>query len=193
VFAGFAAFEDPPKPSAAEAVRALAASGVTVKVVTGDNELVTQHVCTELACRSAECSPAARSKRWVTRRLQRAPRTSLSSAASPHPEEPLIHALRSRRHVVGYLGDGINDAPSLHTADVGLSVDGAVDVAGRRPTDPAGPRPDGGSPRALEGRRTFGNIMKYVMMGRAPTLEHVQHGGRHADPAILPMLPSRSW
>ena len=156
VFAGFAAFDDPPKASAAQALRALAEHGVAVKIVTGDNELVTRHVCARARPRrSTACCTGARDRgRSTTRRCARARRA----------HQPVLPRRRRRRrtassgrckprgHVVGYLGDGINDAPSLHAADVGLSVDGAVDVAKEAADhDPARARPRRAARRRARG------------------------------------------
>ena len=132
IFAGFAAFLDPPKESArAGAAGAGATSASTVKVVTGDNELVTRHVCAELGLpvagvlTGAEIARHGRPGAGGARRSD----TTLFCRVTPAQKNRVILALKRRGHVVGYLGDGINDAPSLHSADVGISVDGAVDVA----------------------------------------------------------------
>ncbi len=192
VFAGFAAFEDPPKPSAAEAVRALTASGVAVKVVTGDNELVTQHVCAELGLRVSGVLTGDEIQAMTDPALAaRAEAVNLFCRVTPPQKNRVIHALRSRRHVVGYLGDGINDAPSIHSADVGLSVDGAADVA-KEAADLILLDHDLGVVHrgVLEGRRTFGNIMKYVMMGTSSNFGNMfsMAGGTLVLP-FLPMLP----
>jgi Mg2+-importing ATPase len=192
VFAGFAAFEDPPKASAAEAVRALTASGVTVKVVTGDNELVTQHVCAELGLPVTGVLTGSEIEAMTDPALAaRAEGVNLFCRVAPAQKNRVIHALRSRRHVVGYLGDGINDAPSIHSADVGMSVDGAVDVA-KEAADLILLDHDLGVVHrgVLEGRRTFGNIMKYVMMGTSSNFGNMfsMAGGTLILP-FLPMLP----
>ena len=192
VFGGFAAFEDPPKASAAEAVRALTASGVTVKVVTGDNELVTQHVCAELGLPVAGVLTGSEIQEMSDPALAaRAEGVNLFCRVTPPQKNRIIQALRSRRHVVGYLGDGINDAPSIHSADVGMSVDGAVDVA-KEAADLILLDHDLGVVHrgVLEGRRTFGNIMKYVMMGTSSNFGNMfsMAGGTLLLP-FLPMLP----
>jgi P-type Mg2+ transporter len=192
VFAGFVAFEDPPKASAAEAVRALTASGVTVKVVTGDNELVTQHVCAELGLPVTGVLTGSEIEKMGDPALAaRAEGVNLFCRVTPPQKNRVIHALRSRRHVVGYLGDGINDAPSIHSADVGMSVDGAVDVA-KEVADLILLDHDLGVVHrgVLEGRRTFGNIMKYVMMGTSSNFGNMfsMAGGTLILP-FLPMLP----
>jgi len=192
VFAGFAAFEDPPKPSAAAAVCALAASGVMVKVVTGDNELVTQHVCAELGLPVTGVLTGAEIETMTDPALAaRATEVSLFCRVAPAQKNRVIQALRSRGHVVGYLGDGINDAPSIHSADVGISVDGAVDVA-KEAADLILLDHDLGVVHrgVLEGRRTFGNIMKYVLMGTSSNFGNmVSMAGATLVLPFLPMLP----
>ncbi|HSN80260.1 MAG TPA: magnesium-translocating P-type ATPase, partial [Rhodoferax sp.] len=166
IFAGFAAFLDPPKTSAGQAIHALAASGVAVKIVTGDNERVTRHVCSQLGVPVdgvlIGTEVAALNDDALRARVES---VNLFCRVNPAQKNRIILALKARGHVVGYLGDGINDAPSLHTADVGISVDGAVDVAKQAAAMillehdlmvlHLG---------VLEGRRTFANVMKYIMM-----------------------------
>jgi len=192
VFAGFLAFEDPPKASAAEAVRALSASGVTVKIVTGDNELVTQHVCAELGLPVTGVLTGGEIQAMTDPALAaRAEAVNLFCRVTPPQKNRVIQALRSRRHVVGYLGDGINDAPSIHSADVGMSVDGAVDVA-KEVADLILLDHDLGVVHrgVLEGRRTFGNIMKYVMMGTSSNFGNMfSMAGATLILPFLPMLP----
>jgi P-type Mg2+ transporter len=189
VFAGLAAFFDPPKASAGAAIAALAARGVAVKILTGDNELVTRHVCRELGldCGGVVGGPdLGRVDDQALGALVE--RTTVFCRLTPAQKNRVILALRRRGHVVGFLGDGINDAPSLHSADVGLSVDGAVDVA----RDAAalillehdlGVLHDG----VLEGRRTFGNIMKYIMMATSSNFGNM--ASMAAAAAVLPFLP----
>jgi Mg2+-importing ATPase len=192
VFAGFVAFEDPPKASAAEAVRTLTASGVAVKVVTGDNELVTQHVCAELGLPVTGVLTGSEIQIMSDPALAaRAEGVNLFCRVAPAQKNRVIQALRSRRHVVGYLGDGINDAPSIHSADVGISVEGAADVA-REAADLILLDHDLGVVHrgVLEGRRTFGNIMKYVKMGTSSNFGNMfSMAGATLILPFLPMLP----
>ncbi|MBL6455767.1 magnesium-translocating P-type ATPase [Belnapia sp. T6] len=189
VFAGYVAFLDPPKESARPALAELAALGVVVKVVTGDNERVTRRVCTELGlpCEGLLTGPelAALDDEALSARLGR---TTAFCRVTPAQKARVIRAFRRAGHVVGYLGDGINDAPSLHAADVGLSVEGAVDVA----KDAAamillrhelGVLAEG----VREGRRTFANIMKYVMMGTSSNFGNML--SMAAAVLLLPFLP----
>ena len=189
VFAGFAAFLDPPKASAAEALKALAASGVAVKIVTGDNERVTRHVCTQLGV-SIEgvltgTEVAAMNDDALRARVEG---VNLFCRVNPSQKNRIILALKARGHVVGYLGDGINDAPSLHTADVGISVEGAVDVAKQAAAmilleHDLMVLHQG----ILEGRRTFGNVMKYIMMATSSNFGNMF--SMAAATLFLPFLP----
>jgi P-type Mg2+ transporter len=194
VFAGFAAFEDPPKMDAGKAIASLTAIGVDVKVVTGDSELVTQHVCELLGLPVASILMGAEIAQMDDQALAaRAPGVTLFCRVTPAEKNRVILALRHRGHVVGYLGDGINDAPALHSADVGISVEGAVDVA----KDAAdlvllehdlGVLHDG----VLEGRRTFGNILKYIMMGTSSNFGNMfSMAGASLLLPFLPMLPTQ--
>jgi Mg2+-importing ATPase len=191
VFAGFAAFLDPPKQSARPALEALAREGVRVKVVTGDNERVALHVCRELGLEVEGVLTGAEVGELDDHALQvRAERTTLFARVSPGQKSRVIGALRRRGHVVGYLGDGINDAPSLHAADVGISVDGAVDVA-REAADLLLLRQDLDVlyDGVLEGRRSFGNVMKYIRMGTSSNFGYLL--SMAGASVLLPFLPMR--
>jgi Mg2+-importing ATPase len=191
-FAGFAAFLDPPKESARAALAALARLGVAVKIVTGDNENVTRHVCRELGMEVGGVISGGELETLSDEALiARLADTNLFCRVTPAQKARVIRALRRRGHVVGYLGDGINDAPSLHAADAGLSVEGAVDVAKEAASmillrNDLNVLADG----VREGRRTFANIMKYVMMGTSSNFGNMfsMAGGVLFLP-FLPMLP----
>ena len=127
---GFAAFLDPPKASAKEALARLASAGSTVKVVTGDNELVTQHIVGQLGLPESDVLTGDEIQQMDDQALSaRVENVNLFCRVTPAQKNRVILALKRRGRVVGYLGDGINDAPSLHSADIGFSVDTAVDVA----------------------------------------------------------------
>ncbi|HEY5582127.1 MAG TPA: magnesium-translocating P-type ATPase [Rhodoferax sp.] len=189
IFAGFAAFLDPPKASAGEALKALAASGVAVKIVTGDNERVTRHVCTQLGVAIEGVLTGTEVEALNDDALRaRVEGVNLFCRVNPAQKNRIILALKGRGHVVGYLGDGINDAPSLHTADVGLSVDGAVDVAKQAAAmilleNDLMVLHKG----ILEGRRTFGNVMKYIMMATSSNFGNMF--SMAAATLFLPFLP----
>lgn len=192
VFAGFAAFLDPPKESAKAALAGLAADGVAVKIITGDNELVTQHVFAQLGLPVVGVLTGAQIQQMDDPALAaRVEQVNLFCRVAPTQKNRVILALKQRGHVVGYLGDGINDAPSLHSADVGISVDGAVDVA-KAAADMILLEHDLLVLHAgvLEGRRTFGNIMKYIMMGTSSNFGNMfSMAGASLVLPFLPMLP----
>jgi len=193
-FAGFLAFLDPPKAGAREALSALADLGVAVKVVTGDNEQVTRHVCGELGLKvTAALSGPELADLTEEALAARVDDTTLFCRVTPPQKSRIIAALRRKGHVVGYLGDGINDAPPLHAADVGFSVDSAVDVAKEAASiilleKELGVLADG----VREGRRTFANILKYMMMGTSSNFGNMfsMAGGVLFLP-FLPMLPTQ--
>jgi Mg2+-importing ATPase len=192
VFAGFAAFLDPPKESAKAALAGLAADRVAVKIITGDNELVTQHIFAQLDLPVTGVLTGADIQQMDDLALAaRVEQVNLFCRVAPAQKNRVILALKRRDHVVGYLGDGINDAPSLHSADVGISVDSAVDVA-KEAADMILLERDLVVLHAgvLEGRRTFGNIMKYIMMGTSSNFGNMfSMAGASLFLPFLPMLP----
>ncbi len=194
VLAGFAAFLDPPKASAASALAALKDNGVAIKILTGDSDLVTQHVCGQLGIPVIGQLIGKEIELMDDQTLQaRVEAVNLFCRVNPAQKDRVIRALKARGHVVGYLGDGINDAPSLHTADVGLSVDSAVDVA-KEAADMILLEQDLHVLHAgvLEGRRTFGNIMKYIMMGTSSNFGNMfSMAGASLFLPFLPMLPTQ--
>ena len=193
-FAGFTAFLDPPKASAAMALAHLQQAGVRIKVVTGDSDLVTRHVCQKLGIEVQGVLMGHDIEQLDTRTLQRkVEQANLFCRVSPSQKERVILALKANQHVVGYMGDGINDAPSLHAADVGLSVDTAVDVA-KAAADMILLEQDLSVIHAgvLEGRRTFGNILKYIMMGTSSNFGNMfSMAGAALFLPFLPMLPTQ--
>ncbi len=194
IFAGFAAFLDPPKASAAQAVNALDQSKVAVKILTGDNELVTRHICGELGIPVVGVLTGAEIQEMSDEALRaRVEQVNLFCRANPAQKNRVILALKARGHVVGFLGDGINDAPSLHSADVGISVDSAVDVA-KQAADMILLEHDLGALRdgIHEGRRTFGNVLKYIMMGTSSNFGNMfSMAAATLFLPFLPMLPTQ--
>lgn len=163
-FAGFLLFLDPPKPGVAAALKAMAARGIGVKVITGDNRYVAQHLAKAVGLKTHGIITGEELSQMTKEALFGiAPKTDLFVEIDPNQKERIIAALRQRGHAVGYLGDGINDAPALHTADIGISVDSAVDVA-REAADMILLQRDLGV--LLTGiddsRKTFANTMKYI-------------------------------
>jgi Mg2+-importing ATPase len=192
VFAGYAAFLDPPKKSAEEALTKLTHAGVAVKVVTGDNELVTKHICEKLGLPITGVLTGAEMQGMSEQALQaRVEDVNLFCRVNPAQKNRVILALKQRGRIVGYMGDGINDAPSLHSADIGISVDSAVDVAKNAAEmilleQDLNVLYDG----VVEGRRTFGNIMKYIMMGTSSNFGNMfSMAGATLFLPFLPMLP----
>jgi len=194
VFAGFAVFLDPPKASAGAALQALTQSGVAVKIVTGDSELVTQHVCTTLGIPIVGIITGKEIEALDETALNAVvERFNLFCRVNPKQKERVIRALKARGHVVGYLGDGINDAPSLHSADVGLSVDSGADVA-KAAADMILLKQDLNvlHEGVLEGRRTFANVMKYLLMGTSSNFGNMfSMAGASLFLPFLPMLPTQ--
>lgn len=164
VFAGFLLFLDPPKPGMAETLKALAGRGVRVKVISGDNRHVAAHLAEIIGLPHRNILTGADVAKLTKSALfARAARTDIFAEIDPNQKERIIAALRRRGHVVGYLGDGINDAPALHEADIGISVEGAVDVAREAADMILLQRDLGVLLRGIDdGRRTFANTMKYI-------------------------------
>jgi P-type Mg2+ transporter len=187
--AGYVAFLDPPKETAAPALDALKRSGIAVKVLTGDNELVTRKICQHVGLPIDSVVLGREIEAMSSAQLAEvAERTTIFARLSPSHKQRLIQALQSRNHVVGFLGDGINDAAALHAADVGISVDTAVDVA-KESADiilleksllvlEAG---------VLQGRKVFSNIVKYVRMGASSNFGNMF--SVLGASALLPFVP----
>ncbi len=190
--AGFVGFLDPPKESATPAIASLGANGVRVVILTGDNELVTRRICTQVGVNtdSLMLGPAIDALTDDALAIA-AEQTSVFARLTPGHKQRIIRALQSRGHVVGFLGDGINDAPALHTADVGLSVDSAVDIAKDSAdvilleksllviTD-----------AVREGRAVFANILKYIRMGASSNFGNMFSViGASAWLPFMPMAP----
>jgi Mg2+-importing ATPase len=167
VLTGYLAFLDPPKDSAKTAIAALRQHGVTVKVLTGDNDLVTRKVCTEVGINAEKILLGNDVEKMSDEQLADViDCTDVYARLSPAHKKRVVQALQKKGHVVGFMGDGINDAPALRAADVGISVDTAVDIA-KESADMILLEKnlmvleEG----VLEGRKVFANIMKYIRMG----------------------------
>ncbi len=189
VFCGFTVFLDPPKAGAAQALAQLRALHVHVKVVTGDNEGVTRHVCAQVGLPVHHLLTGAQIELLDDAVLAvQVQKASAFCRVSPAQKSRVLRALKSRGHVVGFIGDGVNDAPSLHEADVGISVDTAVDVAKEAADMILLDRDlavlhDG----VVEGRRTFANVMKYIMMATSSNFGNML--SMAAASVLLPFLP----
>jgi Mg2+-importing ATPase len=194
VLAGFLTFSDPPLDTAKLALEALKRDGVEVKILTGDNELVTQHICAQVGLLDGRIVLGDEIERMTDTALAHVvEQTSVFARVSPAQKNRIILALKHRSHVVGYLGDGINDAPSLHAADVGISVSTAVDVA-RDAADiillerSLGVLHEG----IIEGRKAFGNVMKYLLMGTSSNFGNMfSMAVASMFLPFLPMLPTQ--
>jgi Mg2+-importing ATPase len=192
VLVGYIAFLDPPKESAAEAIAELAAHGVQVKVLTGDNEIITRKICREVGLpvdRVVLGSELAGARAEQIREL--AQQAQVFAKLSPLQKAAVIKALQSKGHVVGFLGDGINDGPALKAADVGISVDSAVDIAKESADIILLEKSllvlDEG---VIEGRKVFGNVVKYIRMGASSNFGNMFSViGASAWLPFLPMAP----
>ncbi len=194
VLAGFVAFADPPREGAKQALAALHDDGVRVVILTGDNELVTRHICEQVGLDVNTLvlgSDLETMNDWAL--AQVAERTAVFARLSPSQKNRVILALKHRSHVVGYLGDGINDAPSLHSADVGISVSTAVDVARDAADIILLEEGLGVLHRGiLEGRRAFGNVTKYLLMGTSSNFGNMfSMAAASVFLQFLPMLPTQ--
>ena len=189
---GYVAFLDPPKETAKAAIKALEGHGVAVKVVTGDNDLVARKICKEVGLATEFVLLGSEVQALSDEQLAEAVlRTTLFARVSPTHKQRIIKALQARNHTVGFIGDGINDAPALRTADVGISVDTAVDIA-KESADmilleksllvlEAG---------VVEGRKVFANILKYVRMGASSNFGNMFSVlGASVFVPFLPMAP----
>jgi Mg2+-importing ATPase len=192
ILLGFLAFLDPPKDTATEALKRLHSLSVDVKVLTGDNEIITAYICKEVGMPVEHLLLGSQIDAMSETELAEAASvTSVFARLAPAHKERIIHALQSKGHVLGFMGDGINDAPALKASDVGISVDSAVDIA-KESSDiillensllvlEQG---------VLEGRRVFGNIIKYIKMAASSNFGNMfSVVGASAFLPFLPMLP----
>ena len=192
ILLGFLAFLDPPKETALEALKRLHALSVDVKILTGDNEIITAYICKQVGMQVDNLLLGSQIEKMNEEQLCQAVRsTSVFARLVPAHKERVVHALQSNGHVVGFMGDGINDAPALKAADVGISVDSAVDIA-KESSDiillensllilEQG---------VMEGRRVFGNIIKFIKMAASSSFGNMLSVvGASAFLPFLPMLP----
>ena len=192
VLQGYVAFLDPAKETCAAAIADLGGHGVTVKVITGDNDLVAKKICVDVGLKVDATLLGVDVERMTDAELADVvERTTLFARVSPAHKQRIIKALQSSGHVVGFMGDGINDAPALHAADVGISVDSAVDIAKASADMILLEKSllvlDEG---VLEGRKVFANISKYVRMGASSNFGNMFSVlGASVFVPFLPMLP----
>ncbi|MGC8917083.1 MAG: magnesium-translocating P-type ATPase [Thermoanaerobaculum sp.] len=192
ILLGYIAFFDPPKESADEALKLLRKAGVEVKVLTGDNALVTEKVCRDVGLPFERVVTGAQLAALSPEELARVvEQAQIFVKLTPTQKEDVVSALRRNGHVVGFLGDGINDAPALRAADVGISVDTGADVAKEAADIVLLEKSllvleEG----ILEGRRVFANIIKYIRMGASSNFGNMFSvlGASYLIP-FLPMKP----
>ena len=188
-FAGFVTFLDRPKEGVAAAIAALASLGVTIKIITGDSQLVAQHVAT-LVGLPTDCVLTGRQLDEMNDEAlwRSAEQTTLFAEVDPRQKERIILALKKMGHVVGFLGDGVNDAPAMHAADTSLSVDQAVDVAREAADFVLLERGLDVIRRGIEeGRRTFANTLKYLLVTTSANLGNML--SMAVASLVLPFLP----
>ena len=192
IFKGYLAFFDPPKNDAFAAVKELETLGVEVKIITGDNELVTKKICLDLKLNIKGCITGKELDKLNDEELRLAvEKITIFARVAPMQKERIVIALQQNGHTVGFLGDGINDAPTLKKADVGISVNNGVDIA----KESAGiillnknlvVLKDG----IIDGRRVFGNLVKYIRMGASSNFGNMfSLAGASLFLPFLPMLP----
>ena len=192
VLKGYLAFLDPPKETAAPAIKALQTHGVSIKVLTGDNELVTRKICQEVGLDIHHIMLGDEVEQLNDEELvKRAEETTIFARLSPAHKQRIVQVLRNNGHTVGFLGDGINDSPALREADVGISVDTAADIA-KESADvillekSLMVLEEG----VLEGRKVFANILKYIRMGASSNFGNMFSVlGASVFVPYLPMLP----
>ena len=192
ILAGFLSFADQPLPDAAQTLTALENDGVEMKVISGDNDRVTAHVCAEVGLDPKRVISGDELDRMTDPALAvLSQETQAFARISPAQKNRILLVLKHTGHAVAFMGDGINDAPSLHAADVGISVSSAVDVA-RDAADVVLVQPglkvlhDG----IVEGRKAFGNVMKYLLMGTSSNFGNMfSMAGASLFLPFLPMLP----
>ena len=189
---GFVAFLDPPKDSAADAITALNANGVAVKILTGDNDTVTRNVCRQVGIQVDKWLTGPKIEAMSDEELMLATRdTPVFARLNPQQKVRVVEALHRDGHVVGFMGDGINDGPALRAADVGISVDTAVDIAKESADIILLEKSllvleEG----VLEGRKVFGNILKYIKMTASSNFGNMfSMIGASILLPFLPMLP----
>jgi Mg2+-importing ATPase len=192
ILKGYVAFLDPPKPTVKKTIEMVKKLGIEIKVLTGDNEYVTKNICNQVGLDIRDIYTGDMIDKLTDEELKEVVETTtVFVRLSPLQKERIIHIFHENNHIVGYLGDGINDAPALKAADVGISVDNAADIA-KESADIILQKKslmvlgDG----VVEGRKTFGNIVKYIKMGSSSNLGNmISMTGASIFLPFLPMMP----
>ena len=192
VLRGYVAFLDPPKRTAKLAIEALQKHGIAVKILTGDNQLISRKICKDVGLSADPMLLGGDVEKMSDTDLaEAAEKATLFARLSPAHKRRIIQALRGKGHVVGFMGDGINDAPALRAADIGISVDSATDIA-KESADLILLERDlmvleGG---VIEGRKVFANILKYIRMGASSNFGNMFSVlGASAFLPFIPMAP----
>ena len=192
VLKGYVAFLDPPKNTASRAIEALRKHGVSVKILTGDNQLISRKICADVGLAADPMLLGGDIEKMSDSELaDAAEKATLFARLSPAHKRRIIQVLRNKKHVVGFMGDGINDAPALKAADIGISVDTATDIA-KESADLILLEKDlmvleGG---VIEGRKVFANILKYIRMGASSNFGNMFSVlGASAFLPFIPMAP----
>ncbi len=194
VFLGFLAFLDPPKEGANVTISELKQLGIEVKILTGDNDLLAQKICRDLGIEiTGTLSGPEISAMDDLELLEKAATTNIFARVTPDQKERIILVLKKSGKSVGFLGDGINDAPALKVADVGISVDNAVDIAKETASIILMQKSlESLKVGVMEGRKTFHNTLKYILMGMSSNFGNMfSMMGASAFLPFLPMLPSQ--
>jgi P-type Mg2+ transporter len=193
-FLGMLLLTDPPKADVASTLNELRQLGISLKIITGDSAAVAEHLSKQVGIENPVLLSGNELRQMTTEALvQQAGHTDVFAAVEPNQKERILLALKKAGHVVGFIGDGINDAPALHTADVGISVDGAVDVA----KEAADIVLLGKDLRVIingviEGRKTFANTLKYIFMATSANFGNMfSMAGSSLFLSFLPLLPKQ--
>jgi len=193
-FSGFLLFFDPPKEGVKETIEALESMGIQMKIITGDNRLVAAHAVRSIGIEVDQILTGSEINLMSDEALWHAAnKTSIFAEVDPSQKEKIILALKKMGNVVGYMGDGVNDAPALHSADVGISVDNAVDVA-KDAADFVLMKQDLAVLKegVIQGRRTFANTLKYIFMATSANFGNMfSVAGLSLLLPFLPMLPKQ--
>jgi len=193
-FLGVLVFYDPPKPGAAETILELRRFGVLLKIITGDNRLVAASIGNNVGLPAASILTGGELRHMSDEALlQRTKEVDVFAEVEPNQKERILLALKKQGNVVGYMGDGINDATALHAADVSISVEGAVDVAKEAADIVLLEKDLGAVVRGVrEGRKTFGNTLKYVFMATSANFGNMfSMAGASLFLPFLPLLPEQ--
>ena len=194
IFLGFIVLEDPAKQGVADTIKKLKQQGISLKVISGDNRLVTAHIGQQVGLSTTRILIGSDLLQISDAALvKQANEVDVFAEIEPNQKQRIIIALKKSSNVVGYMGDGINDAPALHAADVGISVDSAVDVAKEAADIVLLEKDLGVLERGVqEGRITFANTMKYVFMATSANFGNMfSMAGASIFLPFLPLLPSQ--